>query len=143
MYKFRFILVPLMALVLCQIIKFIIESIINKKLMFERLFNGSGGMPSTHATFSVSLTTLIGYECDITSPIFAMCLIFTLIVLYDAIGVRYETGLQATVLNDIANKLDKKKHLDLKEKIGHKPLEVFCGVILGFLISTIFVLITL
>ena len=138
MSKYKLLIVPFIALIICQIIKFTIESIRNKKLMFERLFNGSGGMPSTHATFSVSLTTLIMYECGISSPIFSVALIFTLIVLYDAIGVRYETGLQATVINDIVNKIDKKKHMTLKEKIGHKPLEVFCGVILGILISTIF-----
>lgn len=138
MSKYKLLIVPFIALIICQLIKFIIESIINKKLMFERLFNGSGGMPSTHATFSVSLTTLIMYDCGLSSPIFAVSLIFTLIVLYDAIGVRYETGLQATVLNNIANKIDKKNHLDLKEKIGHKPLEVLCGIVLGILISTIF-----
>ena len=139
MYKYRLIIVPFIALVICQIIKFLIESIKNKKLMFDRLFNGSGGMPSTHATFSVSLLTLIRYECGFESPIFAVCLIFTLIVLYDAIGVRYETGLQATIINDIVNKIDCDKYKTLKEKIGHKPLEVLCGVILGILISTLFI----
>ncbi len=139
MYKYRLILIPLIALVICQIIKFVIESINNKKLMFDRLLNGSGGMPSTHATFSVSLLTLLFYEYGPDSPIFAVALVFTLIVLYDAIGVRYETGLQATIINDIANKIDKEKYKNLKEKIGHKPLEVLCGIILGLLVSLVFV----
>ena len=139
MYKYRFITIPFIALIICQIIKFIIESIKNKRLMFDRLLNGSGGMPSTHATFSVSLLTLLFNEYGLDSPIFAVALIFTLIVLYDAIGVRYETGLQATIINDIVNKIDKKEHKKKKKKIGHKPLEVLCGTILGFLISTIFI----
>ena len=138
MYKYRLILIPFIALIVCQIIKFTIESIKNKKLMFDRLFNGSGGMPSTHATFSVSLLTLLFYEYGVDSPIFAVALIFTLIVLYDAICVRYETGLQATIINDLVNKMDKEGYKNLKEKIGHKPLEVLCGSILGIIISTIF-----
>lgn len=142
MYKYRFVLVPFISLMICQIIKFIIESIKHKKLRFDRLFNGAGGMPSTHSTFSASLTTLLMYEYGLSSPLFAISLIFSMIVMYDAMGVRYETGLQATVINDLVEKLNKeKRHFkfkELKEQIGHKPFEVICGMILGFLISTIF-----
>ena len=141
MEQYKLIIVPFIALIVCQIIKVSIESIKNKKIMLDRLFNGAGGMPSTHATFTISLLTLLVIECGIDSPIFAVALIFTLIVLYDAIGVRYESGLQAKMINNIINKLESDKHLVLKEKIGHKPLEVFCGALLGFLVSIIYILV--
>lgn len=140
-YKYRYLLVPLVALILCQVIKFIIESIINKELRFDRLFNGSGGMPSSHTTFSVALTTLLFLEHGGSSEYFAISLIFALIVMYDAMGVRYETGKQATVLNNIVDELGLKKKnnlKELKEQIGHKPYEVLGGIVLGILVSFIF-----
>ena len=97
MYEYRFLIVPFTALVLCQLIKFVIESIDHKELRFDRLFNGSGGMPSTHTTFSISLTSYLGLEYGITHPMFALALVFTMIVCYDAIGVRYESGKHAEI----------------------------------------------
>ena len=87
--KYFYIICPFTALVICQLIKFTLESIKNKRLDFERLFNGSGGMPSSHTTFSCSLTALIGYQLGFDTPIFAVALIFTLITSYDDLGVRY------------------------------------------------------
>lgn len=143
MEKYRFIIVPFIALVICQIIKFIIESIISKRLRFDRLFNGAGGMPSSHTTFSIALTTLVGFDAGLSSPLFAVCLIFSMIVSYDAIGVRYESGKQAEVINDlvedlITNNGKKTNYQVLKEQLGHKPLEVLGGVLLGFIVSFIF-----
>lgn len=143
MEKYRFILVPFVALIICQIIKFIIESIISKRLRFDRLFNGAGGMPSSHTTFSVALTTLVWLEEGLMSPLFAICLIFSMVVSYDAIGVRYESGKQAEAINDlvedlITNKKQKINYKVLKEQLGHKPLEVLGGLILGFVVSFIF-----
>ena len=71
MKEYVYIVVPFISLIVCQIIKFSIESFKNKRLEWGRLFNGAGGMPSTHTTFSISLTTLIGYtiginECQYT-----------------------------------------------------------------------------
>ena len=143
MYKYRYLLVPFTALVLCQLIKFLIESVKYKKIVIERLFNGSGGMPSTHTTFSISLTSFIGLELGITNPLFAIALIFTMIVCYDAIGVRYESGKQAEAINDlvedlILNAKQKLNYKVLKEQLGHKPLEVLCGLVLGVTVSLIY-----
>lgn len=142
MYKYRFIIVPVIAIIICQILKFIIESIMNKKLMVGRIFNGSGGFPSSHTTFSVTLVSLLGMEFGIDSPIFAVALIFSLIVMYDAVGVRYESGKQASIINQIVAHLNehefKKSFELLKEQVGHKPFEVLAGIVLGILVSIIF-----
>lgn len=142
--KYIYIICPFTALIVCQIIKFTIESIKNKKLDFSRLFNGSGGMPSTHTTFSTSLTVLLGYELGFDSPLFAVALIFTCITSYDALGVRWESGKQAEAINLIFDSLMKKNRKNafkhLKEQLGHEPLEVFVGLLLGTVVASIFTL---
>lgn len=142
MQKYIYIICPITALIICQILKFLIESIKYKKINIERLFNGSGGMPSTHTTFSTSLTMIIGYRLGFDSPIFAVSLIFTLITSYDALGVRYESGKQATAINLLFEKFSKEKALKgfkkLKEQLGHEPLEVFVGILLGIIVAYLF-----
>lgn len=136
--KYIYLICPITALIVCQLIKFTIESIKNKKLDFERLFNGSGGMPSTHTTFSFSLTMLIGYNLGFDTPIFAVALVFALITSYDALGVRYESGKQAIAINYLLKENGKINFKKLKEKIGHEPLEVFVGMLLGTFVSFVF-----
>ena len=143
MKDYIYIIGPFISLVVCQLIKFFIESWKNKRLEWGRLFNGAGGMPSTHTTFSMSLTTLIGYTVGIKEPLFAACLIFSFIVYYDAIGVRYESGKQAAAINDIVDELEKKHKKkyridELKEQLGHKPYEVMGGALLGFFMGSLF-----
>jgi hypothetical protein len=136
--KYIYLICPFTALIICQLIKFTIESIKNKKMDFERLFNGSGGMPSTHTTFSSSLTMLIGYNLGFDSVIFAIALIFTLITSYDALGVRYESGKQAAAINYLMRDNGKIDFKALKEKLGHEPLEVFVGLLLGTFVAFLF-----
>ena len=135
MENYKYIICPFTALIICQILKFLVETIATKKVNILRLFNGSGGMPSTHTTFSVALTTFIGYELGFDTPIFAIALVFTCITSYDALGVRYESGKQAEAINKIVNdtltKKERKKYKKLKEKLGHKPLEVLMGILFG------------
>lgn len=139
MEKYKFIIIPFLGIVFSQVIKFILESIKCKKLCFDRLISGSGGMPSTHSTFVSSLTTLIYLEFGGSSIYFAISLIFSLVIIYDSMGVRYEAGKQAEILNDIVEKINfNKKMKELKEKVGHKPIEVLCGVILGISVALIF-----
>lgn len=138
---YKYITIPLITLVLCQIIKFGIESIKSKKLKWGRLFNGSGGMPSSHTSFSTSITMLMGLNFGFDSPFFALPLIFTLIVAYDAMGLRMQSGKQAEAINLIVDELfsnDIKVNFGkLKEELGHKPLEVVGGIMLG-IISALF-----
>ena len=145
MKEYIYIIGPFISLIVCQLIKFGIESYKNKRLEWGRLFNGAGGMPSTHTTFSMCLTTLIGYTMGIKDPIFAACLIFSFIVSYDAIGVRYESGKQAAAINDLVDELEKKHKKkyridELKEQLGHKPYEVMGGALLGFVMGSLFYL---
>lgn len=141
--KYVYIICPFVTLFICQIIKFTIESVENKKLNFARLINGCGGMPSSHTSFSSSLTMLIGFTKGFDNPIFAISLIFTLIISYDAMGLRWESGKQAEAINlmfsSYAKGKIKKRFKKLKEQLGHKPLEVIMGMILGFVVSLIFV----
>ncbi len=139
MKEYKFLLVPFLTLLICQITKFTMESIVQKKLLWGRLFNGAGGMPSSHASFSSSLTAMLGLNLGFDSPIFALAVIFTLIVSYDAMGLRMESGLQAKAINKIYDEMFKDKGMKkLKEKIGHKPQEVFAGIILGTLSAIFF-----
>lgn len=140
---FKYILIPVTALVSSQVIKFIIETIKYKKVNIERLLNGNGGMPSSHSATSFSIVTAIGMAEGFNSPIFALGLVFACIVAYDASGVRMETGKQAVVINELVDVVkDKKKNnlefKKLKEQLGHKPLEVFFGILLGIAIGLIY-----
>lgn len=139
MKEYKFLIVPFLTLLICQIIKFIIDSIINKKILWGRLFNGSGGMPSSHASFASSLATMIGLNLGFDSATFAIALIFTLIVSYDAMGLRMESGLQAEAINKIFDEIYKNKKMKkLKEKLGHKPQEVLIGIIFGIISASFF-----
>ena len=133
--KYIYIICPFVALITCQIIKFIIESIQSKKFEIKRLISGSGGMPSTHSSFSSSLTTLIGLKLGLDNPIFAVSFVFTLITSYDAMGVRFESGRHAKALNYILGKNDSFE--TFKEKLGHEPLEVITGIAVGIIVGTI------
>ncbi|MDD2434970.1 MAG: divergent PAP2 family protein [Bacilli bacterium] len=141
MKDFMYLIVPFSSLILAQLIKFMIESIQYKKFNWGRLLNGNGGMPSTHSSFCMALTIYIGLNEGITSPLFAIGLIFSFIVSYDAMGSRRETEKQAVAINKIVDELDDynpglsmKK---LKEHIGHEPLEVIMGILLGIIVALI------
>ncbi|MCR4651828.1 MAG: divergent PAP2 family protein [Lachnospiraceae bacterium] len=129
-----------------QIIKTLIDLMLNKKLSLERLV-GSGGMPSAHSATVCALSTAAGMIYGLDSPIFAVSAIIAIIVMYDARGVRRETGTQAEVLNKIMHyfssehpekiTFDQEK---LKEFIGHTPLQVTVGGLLGITVAVIFCL---
>ena len=143
MEGYKYIFIPMICLIICQIIKFTMESYKYRSLEWNRLINGAGGMPSAHASFSFALTATLGQDLGISSPIFAMSLIFSMIVCYDAMGVRFESGKQAEVINDLAEIVEKEKRHritfeHLKEQLGHKPMEVIMGILLGTIISILF-----
>ena len=121
-----------------QVIKIILTLIKERKFDFTRLF-GSGGMPSSHASFTVSLAIAIGYETSFSSIEFAIAMAFSLVVMYDATGIRQSAGEQAAILNRIVETIGKENFSDtgkkLKELLGHTPFQVFAGAILGFVIA--------
>ena len=106
-----------------------------------RLFFSSGGMPSSHTSTVVSATVAVGRICGTTSPEFAIMLILALIVMYDATGVRLETGRQAVILNYIMDHWRETPpeifQKDLKELVGHTPIEVLAGAALGLALGFI------
>lgn len=110
-----------------------------KKCTLERFF-GAGGMPSTHSALSMAVAVSIGYKEGWGTSIFALALIFSIIVMADAAGVRRATGEQAKVLNRIIIEFfEEIKIRDerLREFIGHTPFEVIVGAFIGFIIATI------
>ncbi len=141
MQEYKYLIVPIITLVIAQLIKFVIESIINKRFNWGRLVNGAGGMPSSHSSFSFSLTMMIGLNEGFNTPLFAIALVFSLIVAYDAMGLRMESGKHAQALNRIGNEIFSKNYKSgiakLKEELGHNPLEVLGGIILAIIVSII------
>ena len=145
MREYQYIVCPIITLLICQVSKFIIESIREGRVDISRLFNGTGGMPSSHTSFSSSVTMLIGYNLGFHSPIFAVSFVFMLITAYDAMGLRFESGKQAEAINLLFDELRtiKKPKIvfkRLKERLGHKPLEVLVGLLLGTVVSLCFYL---
>ena len=121
-----------------QILKTIIHAIVNKSLDPRRLF-GDGGMPSAHSATVTSVAVSCGFVCGFDSPIFAVALIFAFIVMHDAMGVRLETGKQAKVLNDLMEIFytEGTPEQKLKEFVGHTPLQVISGFVLGLIVASI------
>ena len=121
---------------IAQIIKVIIHWIIYKKLVWERLF-GDGGMPSGHSATVSSLAVICGLICGTGTAEFAIAAIVAIVVCHDAMGVRREAGRQAVVINDLVeafNNLAKKDVLPevkLKEFVGHTPVQVTMGILIG------------
>ena len=112
-----------------------------------RKFLGSGGMPSSHTSMVVALSYMTAVREGIDSTVFAICVVFSFIVMYDAVGVRQETGKQSRVINLITNMLtgqnEETDSEKLNEIVGHTPAEVLggfvVGIIVGFLSSLILV----
>ena len=133
-------LVALFACVLAQLIKVAVELIQHGKLNFRSLV-GTGGMPSAHSALVTALATGIGQTSGWESGIFAIALIFAIIVMYDASGVRQAAGKQARILNQIMDELSqgetKFTEDRLKELLGHTPVQVIAGAALGTVVSWI------
>lgn len=141
-FDYRYLMIPFITWFGIQLFKVIWEFTTTKKLNIKRLW-GSGGMPSAHSAVAASITTMIGRSQGITSPIFAISFAFTMVVLYDACGVRYETGKQAHVLNEIMSNPDFELsklnfNVKLEELVGHTPVQVFVGTLIGVIVGLIF-----
>ena len=121
--------------VVAQFLKTLIDFALNKNFNAERLV-GSGGMPSSHSATVCGLTTAALLKYGAGSSEFAVSFVLSMIVMYDAIGVRRETGKQAKLLNSILSENPLKLNAEvlqekLKEYVGHTPLQVLAGAILG------------
>lgn len=125
---------------IAQIIKLFFDIVQNKRLKLSLLVS-SGGMPSSHTSSVCALTTIIGIQNGVASHLFAIAFVFSIIVMYDAMGVRRETGKHSEILNNLINDiLDYKPEYfqkNLKELVGHTPFQVLCGAILGVITAII------
>ncbi len=121
-----------------QILKLFINYMNTKRIDFRILFS-TGGMPSSHSASVMSLSMAVGFEEGFRSNLFAVCLFFSFIVMYDAAGIRRAAGKQAEILNRIIEDLYAGRKADerLKELLGHTPVEVLIGALWGILIAFI------
>ncbi len=140
MYNFQGILqnTPLWAAVLAwalaQGIKILLTLIVDKRFDASRIV-GTGGMPSSHSSFTMALSFSIGKYHGFDSPLFAIALIFSFVTMYDAQGIRRAAGKHAEILNDMIQHHKIPNQGELKELLGHTPLEVLAGAILGIVVG--------
>lgn len=124
-----------------QVLKTIINYFSTKTFNAERLI-GAGGMPSAHSAFVCSLVMATAEKCGFSSPEFAISLALATVVMYDAMGVRRAAGEQAKTINKMVEELSKNNNVEagrkLKELLGHTPLEVLGGAIVGIVVSMLF-----
>ena len=128
----KYIYIPFLVWLCVQTFKVIYELITTKKFNFKRIM-GAGGMPSSHSAVVTTLATLVGKYQGVDTPIFAMALVFAMIVMYDAAGVRRAAGKQAHLLNKIIETpglTNVQVQEKLVEVLGHTPLQVIIGAII-------------
>ena len=131
----RFFIVSVSSWFVAQFLKTVIYALENKKWDWTRLF-GDGGMPSGHSATVSSLAMLSALTFGFDSFEFAVTAILAIIVCHDAMGVRLETGKQAVKINEILEAFellapDKISEANLKEFVGHSPIQVMAGILLG------------
>ena len=135
----KYIYIPFLLWLCIQTFKVIHDLVKTKKLNFKRII-GAGGMPSSHSAVVTSLATLIGKNEGVDSTIFALSLIFAMVVMYDAAGVRRAAGKQAHLLNKIIETpglTNVEVQERLVEVLGHTPLQVFIGAAIGIIVGLI------
>ena len=128
---------------LAQALKIPLHYVLEHKWDLSR-FHGAGGMPSSHTAMVVCTATMVGALDGFDSAYFAIAVVLVSIVMYDATGVRRETGRQATIINQILREvlIEGKPISDkeLKELVGHKPIEVLGGFVCGLTVAGLYLL---
>ena len=134
------------AWLLAQFLKIFTGFFKEQKFTLKALFFGTGGMPSSHTATVAALATACAIGEGFDSAIFAISVVLAIIVMIDATGVRRETGIQARVLNELTEVIEKmgsdlSNDEKLKEFVGHTPIQVFVGAVLGIIIALIYCLV--
>ena len=135
----KFLLAPIVAWGIAQVAKVALSSFRLRRLNL-RVLADPGGMPSSHSAIVMGLTVACGKYAGITSAPFAIALIFSFVVMYDAAGVRRAAGRQAAVLNRLVQDLVHMRGMqeaELRELLGHTPVEVLVGAVLGIAVGFI------
>ncbi len=128
-----FLLAPLVAWAIAQASKVILTSVRQRRLNL-RVLAETGGMPSSHAAIVMGMATAVGKHAGVSSAAFAIALIFSFVVMYDAAGLRRAAGRQAAILNRLVEDLVHMRGMQeqkLRELLGHTPVEVVVGAVLG------------
>ena len=136
----KYIYIPFLLWFGIQLFKVIYDLVTTHKFNFKRIM-GAGGMPSSHSAVVVGLATLIGKNEGVGSPIFALSLVFAFVVMYDAAGVRRAAGKQAKLLNKIIETpglTSVEVSEKLVEVLGHTPMQVVVGALIGLAAGLIF-----
>ena len=137
--SWRHLFPPIAAWTIAQVTKVVYISLRQRRLNL-RVLAEMGGMPSSHSAIVMGLTTGIGRIDGLGSPLFAIALIFSFVVMYDAAGVRRAAGHQAAILNRLVEDLVAMRGIReerLRELLGHTPVEVLVGAALGILVGLI------
>lgn len=135
----KYIYVPMLVWFFIQTYKVIYELITTKKFNFKRII-GAGGMPSSHSAVVMTITTLIGKYEGVETSLFALSIVFAMVVMYDAAGVRRAAGKQAHLLNKIIETpglTNVQVQEKLVEVLGHTPLQVIIGATIGVVVGLI------
>jgi hypothetical protein len=135
----KFLLAPLVAWAIAQAAKVILTSMHQRRLNL-RVLAETGGMPSSHAAIVMGMTAAVGKYAGVSSASFAIALIFSFVVMYDAAGLRRAAGRQAAILNRLVEDLVHMRGMQeqrLRELLGHTPVEVLVGAVLGIAVGLI------
>jgi len=133
----KYIYIPILLWFSIQLFKVVWDLVKTRKFNFRRIM-GAGGMPSSHSAIVMALTTMVGKDYGFDSALFAVSLIFSFVVMYDAAGVRRAAGKQAKLLNKIVetpglSTLEVSERL--VEVLGHTPTQVFVGAVIGIIVG--------
>src|SRR3981081_4902266 len=135
----KFLVAPLVAWAIAQAAKVILPSRRQRRATL-RVLAETGGMPSSHAAIVMGMTTAVGKYAGVNSAAFAIALIFSFVVMYDAAGLRRAAGRQAAILNPLFEALVHMRGMQeqrLRELLGHTPVEVLVGAMLGIVVGLI------
>jgi acid phosphatase family membrane protein YuiD len=142
-------IVSLASWLVAQLTKIVINGIVTKKFDIERLV-GDGGMPSGHSATVTAMALMTGFRLGFDNPIFGIAMIFAIVVMHDATGVRQEAGKHARsiielteIFNEYLLEHDEEVKLEkLKTLVGHTPLQVVCGAGVGIIVVVLYLVIT-
>ncbi len=118
----------------------VIHNLYQTRRLDWRLMTASGGMPSSHSALVCATSTKVGMISGFSSPLFAVCVVFSLVIMYDAAGVRQSVGIQAKLLNQLMEDYYETKQIDVekvKEILGHTAFQVIIGSVIGIGVALI------
>ncbi len=137
------VIIPIIVGCIAQGIKFLLSITRHNKVELKFLFT-SGHMPSAHSAFVVSLATIVAKYDNICSTTFAISFVLAYIAIYDALKIRTNIGYNGRIINKLVREIpgiEKNGYPILRERVGHRPLEVLAGAILGFVLTILFIVI--